>query len=72
MADGDKRFVIALRPGHTPPADWQQKVATFPDLTLLGQGPRRVQVMGSPAAVEALLRALGPGFQAEELLPREG
>lgn len=72
MADSDKRFVIALRPGHMPPPDWQDKVAAFPELTLLGGGPRRVQVTGSRAAVAALLRTLGPGFRAEELLIREG
>ena len=50
MSARTRRYVMALKPGAEAMPDLKDRLARMPDVAVLGQSPRQVQVEATPEA----------------------
>jgi len=66
-----KRYVIAVRRGAVPPANWQQRIAGRNGVSNVAAMPARIQVNASDEAIEEVRQEFGDGLEIEEIAGRE-
>ncbi|HYI85092.1 MAG TPA: hypothetical protein VEX11_18035 [Acetobacteraceae bacterium] len=71
MSARTRRYVMALKPGAEAMPDLKDRLARMPDVAVLGQSPRQVQVEATPEAAARLREEIASHYRLEEVTSRQ-